>query len=335
METNELVNTAIENLFKNTGIKAKWKAFTKNETDGKLTIQLKPDNIDFNIEVKREIRNHHIPALLNKADTFPPFMLIAEYIFPMLKKELINNNIAYLETTGNIYLKNNNHLIWVDTNKKIEKPKEATNRAFTKTGLKAVFLFLINEEYLNLPYRALVEITGMGLGNVNYIINGLKEQGFIIMINNKKMKLINKKELFEKWIGAYDTRLKPALHIGNFTFLNKKNFTNWDKIKFKTTGTLWGGEPAANLLTDYLNPEILTIYTDEIKQKLIPQYGLIPAPDGNIQIYKKFWKVNETERKTVPPILAYADLVNTGNKRCIETANILYKKYLNEKFEKR
>jgi len=332
MEIDELVNTAIENLFKNTGIKAKWKAYAQKETDGKLTIQLKPDNIDFNIEVKREIRNHHIPGLINKAATFPPFMLIAEYIFPVLKKELINNNIAYLETTGNIYLKNNNHVIWVDTNKRAEKPKEATNRAFTKTGLKAIFLFLINEEYLNTPYRTLAETTGMGLGNVNYIINGLKEQGFIIMVNNKKMKLVNKKELYEKWIGAYDTHLKPALHIGNFTFFNKKNFTNWKKMKFKTAGTLWGGEPAANLLTDYLNPEILTIYTDEIRQKLIPQFGLIPTTDGNVHIFKKFWKKNETEGITVPPILAYADLVNTGDKRCIETANILYKKYLNEKF---
>ncbi|MFA6924257.1 MAG: type IV toxin-antitoxin system AbiEi family antitoxin [Bacteroidales bacterium] len=136
------------------------------------------------------------------------------------------------------------------------------------------------------------------------------------------MKLVNKKELFEKWIGAYDTRLKPAIHIGDFTFFDKNKFAKWKKMQLKTYETLWGGEPAGNLLTNYLNPEILTIYTDENKQKLIPQFGLIPTPNGNVRIYKKFWK-DKFDSKIVPPLLVYADLINTGDKRCIETAGYI------------
>lgn len=332
MENKDIVNEAIENLLLNTGIKAKYKVLNKNDIDGIITIHLKHFDIDFNIEVKREIRNHHLPALIDKAKQHAPMMLIAEYIFPALKTELRAHNIAYLETPGNIYLKNDNHFIWIDTFKKGRKTKEEVNRAFTKTGLKVVFLYLLNDEYLNMPYREIAQIAGVGLGNINNIVNGLKEQGFIIMLNDKKMLIANKKELLEKWIGAFDQRLKPSIHIGNFRFLTDNDFANWKHTNFKNKETLWGGEPAGNLYTNYLNPEILTIYTTETRQNLTKYYRLFPDPNGNVKAYQKFWKDENTDKNIVPPILAYADLVNTGNKRNIETATMIFEKYLNEKF---
>jgi hypothetical protein len=48
-----------------------------------------------------------------------------------------------------------------------------------------------------------------------------------------------------------------------------------------------------------------------------------------VYVYKKFWKdADEIVKNAAPPILVYADLINTGNKRCIETAQNLYEKYL-------
>jgi len=333
METNTIANEAIENLLLNTGIRAKYKVLNKNGIDGKITICLKPADIDFNIEVKREIRNHHLPALIDAAKQHPPLMLIAGYIFPALKERLRTNDIAYLEAPGNIYLKNKTHFIWIDTFKKVRKTKEEVNRAFTKTGLKVVFLYLLNDEYLNTPYREIAELAEIGLGNVNNIINGLKEQGFIIMLNNKKMTIANKKDLLEKWMGAYDTRLKPNLHIGNFKFLKNEDFLNWKKIHFKNKETQWGGEPAGDLFTNYLRPEILTIYTNETKQSLIKNYRLLPDPKGNVKVYQKFWKVDDTNMEIVPPVLAYTDLVNTGDKRCLETAQKIYDELLHDRFQ--
>jgi hypothetical protein len=138
----------------------------------------------------------------------------------------------------------------------------------------------------------------------------------------------------EKWIGAYDERLKPTIHQGNYRFLNDNDFFNWQNLKIKTDTTLWGGEPAGDLYTDNLNPETLTIYTTADRAELMKTYRLVPDDDGKVEVYKKFWKTEEYNiDKGVPPVLAYTDLINTGNQRCIDTAQKIYEKFLKDKFE--
>jgi len=54
-----------------------------------------------------------------------------------------------------------------------------------KAGLKAVFYFLTTDEIINFPYRVMADMTGVALGNIKNIIDGLKEAGFILNVNNK------------------------------------------------------------------------------------------------------------------------------------------------------
>ena len=68
-----------------------------------------------------------------------------------------------------------------------------------------------------------------------------------------------------------------------------------------------------------MKPDERTIYTKETKAELIKNYRLIPDPNGNIKVYKKFWDKGDNGN-SVPPILAYVDLMNTGDQRNIETA---------------
>jgi hypothetical protein len=105
------------------------------------------------------------------------------------------------------------------------------------------------------------------------------------------------------------------------------------KILLKDQKTFWGGEPAGDLYTNYLKPEIFTLYTTETRNELIKNYRIIPDPMGNIQVYKKFWTFTEANDHVVPPLLAYTDLMNTGDRRCIETANKIYEQILQNKFE--
>jgi hypothetical protein len=174
----------------------------------------------------------------------------------------------------------------------------------------------------------------VGLGNVNNIIKGLQTLRFLVNKNPREYILAEKKNLLERWIQAYDDRLKPTLNLGKYRFVNIDTFFNWRNLTLKTEATLWGGEPAGDLYTNNLNPEILTLYTLETRAELMKNYKLVPDEKGNIQVYKKFWKANTNELGiAVPPVLAYTDLINTGNQRCIETAQKLYEKFLKDKFE--
>ena len=84
-------------------------------------------------------------------------------------------------------------------------------------------------------------------------------------------------------------------------------------------------------MTDYLVPAELTIYTTETRTELIKNLKLIPDPFGKLKAYRKFWQFKEEAEYKVPPVLVYADIVNSGDTRNIETAQMIYDKYIKGK----
>jgi hypothetical protein len=327
----KIVYTALENLRKHTGIEGWYYANFKDYLDGEVRLLFNNGEERFTIEVKREIRTHQLEQIRQLAARYKDLLLIADIIFPKIKEELRKMGVGYLDAAGNIFVQTDKNHVWIEGHK-IEKT-EATkvNRAFTATGLKAVYLFLIDENMVNQPQRTIANEAGIALGNINYIINGLKEHGFLIEKGRKQFQIINKKQLLERWMEAFEEKLKPTLHIGNFRFTKSNDENNWKEITLKPNETYWGGEPAGEIITNYLVPEIFTLFTDETRNNLIKNYRLVPENTGNIKVYKKFWKGQATFNETVVhPLLAYADLMNTGNSRCMETAKMIYDKYFKE-----
>ena len=127
-------------------------------------------------------------------------------------------------------------------------------------------------------------------------------------------------------------------------------------MKIEQYGGLWGGETAGALYTNYLKPEIATVYIPKGKiAKLIRDMRLSKQPNFNhyvgsrVDIYTPFWPqdkyetpdeemVNEIKqtddnnkihrinarRGLVNPVLVYADLIATGDVRNFEAAQILF-----------
>ena len=342
MTEQEIIYTALENLQNNAQIPGRWEPFLQGETDGYIVLNVGNKNVKFKVLFKQELRIHDLIPVMNRVRNDGNLMILAPRIFPKIKKELRYYGIAYLEGNGNIYLKNDQQLLWIDANPPLQIMKQTGNRAFTKTGLRVVFQFLLDETWINKPYREIAEYTDTGIGNLNNIITGLKQEGFLIPLNKNEYKLANKKELLLKWVTAYEQKLKPTLAVGKFRFLGADDYAKWRTIlpfeNINTHKTVWGGEPGGDILTNYLRPEIFTIYTTETRNELIKQYRLIPDEKGNVEVYKKFWTNDgadynaETNYGMVaPPLLVYADLLNTNDRRCIETANKVYDEYLQTK----
>ena len=327
----KIVYTALENLRKHTGIEGWYYVNLKDYLDGEVRLLFNNGEERFTIEVKREIRTHQLEQIRQLAVRYKDLLLIADIIFPKIKEELRKMGVGYLDAAGNIFVQTDKNHVWIEGHK-IEKTEAIkVNRAFTATGLKAVYLFLIDENMVNQPQRTIANEAGIALGNINYVINGLKEHGFLIEKGRKQFQIINKKQLLERWMEAFEEKLKPTLHIGNFRFTKSNDENNWKEITLKPNETYWGGEPAGKIITNYLVPEIFTLFTDETRNNLIKNYRLVPENTGNIKAYKKFWKGQATFNETVVhPLLAYADLMNTGNSRCMETAKMIYDRYFKE-----
>lgn len=324
------MHLAFENLKKQTGIEGIFIIENNKTLDCGVDLVFKTGMEHFKVVVIKEIRNHQLANINQWASTQINPLLIADTIFPKIKEALRKLGIAYLDTSGNIFVQTKKNHIWIEGHKREKAQTEKANRAFTATGLKVVYLFLIDEHLLNQTQRTIAQEARIALGNINYILNGLKEHGFLIEKRKNQFQLINKKKLLEKWHDEFEEKLKPVLHIGNFKFKNIEEERNWKNIKLLNKQTYWGGEAAGAIITKYLLPEIYTLYTDETRNNLIKNYHLVPDPLGKIKVYKKFWKDQAAFNDTVVhPLLAYTDLMNTGDSRCIETAKMIYSKYIN------
>lgn len=258
-------------------------------------------------------------------------LLVADYVSPKLSKFLKENDCDFIDSVGNAYLEFWSVLVYIIGNKRPKVfPGTTLSRAFQPTGLKLIFTLLCNsEDLINRSYRDLSDISGVSLGSVGWIINDLKEAGYLSVGENDKRSWGDKNGLIKRWVIAYSEKLRPKLVLGYYQSLQQ----NWhESVDIKSFDALWGSEVAADHLTRYLKAEFSTIYTEEQLGKLVLMNGLKEVPDkssGNVEVLQKFWKFETPENShLVPPLLIYADLISSGNSRNLETAKLIDRRYL-------
>ncbi len=223
-----------------------------------------------------------------------------------------NFNIQYQLKNGNVVLMLAN---------KGEKPiKNTTPKAypiFLEKGLKVIFYLLLDKKNIGRTYREIMNETGVAIGTVKNIIDGMIYQQFARVEDNKRF-LTNADKLLMLWATNYGQILKPKLMQVRFTFRDEEKRKNWNTMAMPD-GMMWGAEPAVALTDGFLTPGEFTIYTDVPAATLMKTGAVIPDIYGDITVYQKFW-TGEDKTTVTPAILTYADLMDTANGRCIEAA---------------
>ncbi len=231
-------------------------------------------------------------------------------------------DINILDCAGNFniqYQLKNEYIVLMLANKG-EKPVEDTTAKaypiFLEKGLKVIFNLLLEKQNVGRPYREIMDATGVAIGTVKNVIDGLIYQQFVRVEKNKRF-LTNTDRLLMLWATNYGLNLKPKLFQTRFAFRDEEKRRNWEHLELPE-GMLWGGEPAAALNDGFIAPGEFTVYTDIPAATLMKTGAVIPDAYGEIAVYQKFWK--GTDAETVPALLIYADLMDTANGRCIEAA---------------
>ena len=304
-----------------------WEHLVYQDTDMPCDAVFILNNLDVYVQAKNEIRPIQVEQLNNQKNQLGNLLVVANYITPNAKQLLKEKGINYIDRQGNIWFKFKLVHIHIEGIPNQPKTEPKKNRAFTKAGIKVVFQILLDKEIINTTYRNLAEKAEVALGTIPKVIRGLKEEGFLLKKNEKQWILTNYTELLNRWQQEYDKRLKPTLFIKRYRATDKNFNINWKKIKLNND-TVWGGEPAADLLTNYLNPEQYIIYTNQHQQDIMKDYRWIPDEEGEIYIYKKFWNNPLANENKAPALLIYAELMETKDSRCIETATMIYERYL-------
>ena len=278
-------------------------------------------------DVKLNLTNQTIGGIvhmLNDLYAENKVILITRYVTPQLADRLKELKVFFMDTAGNMYINIPDMLLFIKGNKtKMLPQEEKPVRAFQPAGLQLIYALLCNPGLANKPYRTMAEKANIAHGAVALAVKDLKKLQYLVDMGEKGRKLKNKKELLQRWVNQYAELLRPKLLEGRYKVEDKDWWKNQDITKYNAQ---LGGETAAALLTKYLKPEDHTIYIDDNKGKIVLQLRLKNDPKGNVELLKRFWNFNETNKKKdiVNPILVYADLLATGNNRNIETAKIIY-----------
>ena len=315
----------------------------------KETVILKEDNtyknfdaivqimdVEFLCEVKNTVTTATIGNITNRLKILgtmekQPVLLIAKYITPTVMDNLASNGINTLDCAGNCHIRyaKGNKIIFhlVNKGEKNTLMAEKPYPAFQEAGLKVIFYLLQEFTNVNKPYREIQKATGVSLGAIKNVFDVLVERNFILMTGSKRT-LKNINALLNLWTENYNEVLKPKLLLSRMTFRTNEQRIKWLAMDLPD-GMYWGGESGANMVDSYLEPGAFDIYTQIPAAHLLKKGFVRFDETGEIRIYKKFWNW-ETENHLVPPILTYADLIGSGNSRCIEMAERLLNNVLKD-----
>ena len=288
------------------------------------------NNLLYYIEIKHNINNVVIAFLLQHKEIIQhPLLLITRYVSSNKADELKKNGIQFIDLAGNAYINYYPIYIFIKGNKPPDMfYKNTQHRAFKQSGLKIIYALLCYPDLIKKTYRYIAEITNVALGTVGWVLNDLADLGFVAEMGDRGRQLLKKEELFNRWCVDYNEKLRPKLLINKFA--GHRDW--WIHYKLNPEYAQWGGEVAANKLIKYIKPQDIIIYADYEKYKrVVIENKLRKDPNGDIVFFERFWKVDRNNgfKEIVNPILIYADLINTGNQRAIETAKIIYEKYIN------
>ena len=70
----------------------------------------------------------------------------------------------------------------------------------------------------------------------------------------------------------------------------------------------------------------ITFYGEKNDPRFLIEHKLQRDPDGPIEILHRFWAFTTPEKDTAPHPLIYADLLNIGDARCLEAADLIYER---------
>jgi len=255
-------------------------------------------------------------------------LLIAPYLTRTLAGHCRKLKLPFLDTVGNAYLEAPGLLVYATGEPRVGEVRTPGYRAATAAGVRVVFALLCRPELTERNYRELARYAGVALGTVGGVLDDLRARGFLQ--GKCTPRLRNARRLVDEWITHYAATLRPKLHPRRFA-CDPAALLATD---LKAVDAFWGGEVAGQRLTGYLQPERFLIYLAGPLNPLLARGRMRLADPGNVEILDAFWPdahgfgPEPLKHRTVPPLLVYADLMITGEGRNLETATLIYDKFL-------
>ncbi|OHC66475.1 MAG: hypothetical protein A2040_07110 [Rhodocyclales bacterium GWA2_65_19] len=307
--------------------------------DARIEVEANGQRYPYLAEIKRVDRFAILGDIKRQCAQYgDQLLLVAPRVTAEAAEKCRELDLQFIDTMGNAYLRGPGLFVLVKGQRPIagedlHLAAPEGKRAGTATNLRVFFALLCKPQLLNAPYRDINRAAGVALGTVGWVFFDLNGRGYITGGKGKGDRvLLQRQKLVQEWVTNYPIKLRPKLNPRRFR-APKADW--WKEVDITKYGAQWGAEVAAEKLTAYLRPHALTIYLHkEQAQKnltrLVAGHKLRADPQGDIEILDAFWDFEDEKPipETVPPLLAYADLIATLDPRNLEAAKLIHDRYL-------
>lgn len=333
------LDTALDSLVRTTGIVATQLAQETSPgpasgTDTVLSLCLNGKQHRYLADIKKVDRIAVINQVKQQfAEAALPSILVAPRISAELADYCREVGVQFIDASGNAYLQTPEVLVFVTgqrlaNNIALQQVIEEKNVATKASAARLTFVFLCQPELLNASYRVLSHLAGIALGTIGPCFSELARRQFITNTKGSR-RFLDRDRLMNEWATSYATNLRQRLAPRRFRAADRDW---WKQVDITRFDAVWGGEVAADKLTNYLKPEKITVYMNPatMRQRLsamVVENKLRADPQGDIEVLEKFWDFpsDQAQRDIAPPLLAYADLIASGEPRNIDVALTIYR----------
>lgn len=301
-----------------------------SHADAVLVLKTGSQSQRFEVEIKKVHRKESLSKLAATArisGTESHRLLVCNPLSDFLADYCEAQRINFIDAAGNARIHTPNLTLWISGKQlpKTDSPLASyAGERMTVGTMKLLFVLLTLQEAHQYTFRELSHLAGISLGMVSKGISFLKQEGFV-RDANKQRRLMNEEMLLSQWVRDYRGVLRPKLNGIRLTAP-----TDWRAVSL-ADGEVWGGEVAAEQLTQYLKPELLQLFTQTPLQQRIGQLKLRPTNAGKLWLVPAFWGEHLPINTKAKALLAVAELLASGDSRNREAAEIINEHYLHLK----
>jgi hypothetical protein len=196
-----------------------------------------------------------------------------------------------------------------------------------------IHYLLTHPKAMNETLREIAGGSHVSLGTAHALIHELDQGQWLLPSAQGGRRFRDRRELIDLFVKGYALKLRPSLLIGQYRHVRKTPEEVIDAFRNRLNGqnTHWAltGGMAARALTHYLEPDVLTLFVDEKARHLLGQEPMLRDDrNGNVILLNLFTPENINHKMAqgplADPLLIYAELLESGRPRDVETAGLIY-----------
>ncbi|MEA5446305.1 type IV toxin-antitoxin system AbiEi family antitoxin [Gammaproteobacteria bacterium AB-CW1] len=316
----------------------------KDLVEAYLDLEMPKDGpvVRYAVVTRRQVTGavaRNIAARLHQSAVKAPYLLVAEHIHSDAAESLKTLGVQYVDGAGNIFLRSDDPFvhIYLQGKSSAKSRKDRAVRAFQPAGLKVIFTLLSVPGAWRLDYRTLAQYSEVSVGTVVNTLDDLKALEYCRVSGRKRMPNADREnELIDRWVENYLERLRPKLTVHRFRAKDRDWWHHFGPESYEQFSLWLGSESAASVLTKgFLVPGKITVYGEPDLNQLARRLRLQRDDDGDIELLDVFWNFKDAPirqvydgKRVCPPLLIYADLIGTGDARCLDAAGMIRGQFL-------